>query len=315
MKQFFFLTFFLIGIYSNASAYPPWFTGPLLAPAGKTIPKGHTNVEPYIVYTDNFGVYNNHWKVTKVPSVQTYNINPVLSAGVADRVDIQTQTPLDFNTKEQKKGRGMTDFTVTLGYQVVKQENNKYLPSLRLSLNETLPTGRYNNLDPSKLGTDSTGAGSLQTAVGLNFEHLTKPLADHYLRSRLILSYNQPGSVKLSGFNSYGGGIGTLGNIKPGRQFQADFSMEYQLTQNWVPVMEINYLHRNRSTFSGNPGLTRQGAPATVGNNDLELLSLAPAIEYNFNAQLGIIIGSWFSLEGKGTSDFKTVMFALNYYS
>lgn len=39
--------FLLLSSTANAG---PWWTGPLLAPAGHTIPKGHSNLELYGFY-------------------------------------------------------------------------------------------------------------------------------------------------------------------------------------------------------------------------------------------------------------------------
>ncbi len=43
--------------------------------------------------------------------------------------------------------------------------------------------------------------------------------------------------------------------------------------------------------------------------------SIAPAIEYNWNANIGIIFGSWFTLAGKNSTQFTSGVFAFNYYN
>jgi hypothetical protein len=42
--------------------------------------------------------------------------------------------------------------------------------------------------------------------------------------------------------------------------------------------------------------------------------SLAPAIEYNWNIDLGVISGVWFTFAGKNAEAFASWVTALNYY-
>jgi len=42
--------------------------------------------------------------------------------------------------------------------------------------------------------------------------------------------------------------------------------------------------------------------------------ALAPALEYNFSGNVGLIGGVWFPLSGKNTSHYMTYVLALNTY-
>ena len=44
------------------------------------------------------------------------------------------------------------------------------------------------------------------------------------------------------------------------------------------------------------------------------LLTIAPAVEYNFNQHVGLIAGPWFSLRGKNTTEFFGLVAALFLY-
>lgn len=291
----------------------PWFTGPLLAPAGQTIPKGHFNIEPYFMYTDAYGVYNQNWKIIKVPDTKTFNTMPVISYGLTDFMDIQAITPILYNSKEGQTAVGMADMVVILGFQAYKQRPGHWLPSLRVTVGESFPMGRYENLNPAKNGVDAFGTGSYQTSIGLNFQQVTQPFNDHYLRTRFAFTTTIPSNVSVKGFNAYGGAQNTNASINPGLQMQADLAFEYQLTQNWVPVFEVLYVDRKSSSFSGNPGTT-SGMRAPLGHGEIEQLSFAPAIEYNVNDHLGIIGGVWFSVTGRDSNSFVTGALAINYY-
>jgi hypothetical protein len=42
--------------------------------------------------------------------------------------------------------------------------------------------------------------------------------------------------------------------------------------------------------------------------------SLAPAIEYNWSQNIGLIGGVWFTVAGQNISQFNSIVIALNYY-
>ncbi len=300
-------------VLSSAYAASPWFTGPIVAPAGQTIPKGHFNFEPYFLYSDSYGVYNNNWKPVKVPSTQVYSVMPVISYGLTDYMDVQAVLPYNSNNKSSITSRGVGDLTMIIGVQAYKQKPGHWAPSLRVSSGVSFPTGRYNNVDPAYNGTDINGSGAYQATLGLNFQQVSQPFNDHYLRTRFALTGTFPFSTTVNNFNAYGGGNGTNGIINPGVQVQADLAFEYQLTQHWVPVFEVVYVDRQASNFRGTLG-TVGGLPATVVHGEVEQLSIAPAIEYNINDHFGVIAGVWLSLTGKSSEEFITGAVAVNYF-
>ncbi len=53
------------------------------------------------------------------------------------------------------------------------------------------------------------------------------------------------------------------------------------------------------------------GEPAIVGTGYSNLLTIALAVEYNFNEHVGLIAGPWFSLRGRNTTEFFGVVAAL----
>lgn len=307
----------LLACFSTSASWAalePWFTGPVLAPSGHTIPKGHLNFEPYAMFTDSFGVYNRNWSVHKVPDTKRLSIMPVISYGLTDYMDFQAVLPYAQNWKQDQHDSGIGDITLILGVQAYKQKAGDWLPSLRMTVGELIPVGNYQNLNPAKQGIDATGQGAFQTSFGLNFQHLSQPYDDHYLRTRLSLSATVPHVVNVKGFNAYGGGVGTNAMVDPGRVLQADLAFEYQLTQNWVPVLEVMVLDRAPSSFKGTRGRTLTGLPASIGYGEVEQVTLAPALEYNINERMGLIAGVWFSLTGKETNQFVTGAIAFNYF-
>lgn len=296
--------------YSTYSA--PWYTGPLLAPSGKTIPRGHIDLETYAFYTENTGRFDRHWKLIESPSSQSIQINPLFSYGLTSNMDLQFSLPYTINRSQGQSGKHIGDVFALLGFQALEQKESAWRPDLRLTIQQIFPTGRFDDLNPTNLGTDVTGVGSYQTTFGLNFQHLNTLFQRYYLRKRLSLTYLYAAPVHIRGHTSYGGNAETNGSISPGNMASIDLAGELSLTQNWVLVMEGFYFKRNASNFTGNPGLNSEGLPLTIGNDIIQEFSLAPAIEYNFSANYGLIAGVWFSVKGKDAPDFMSTIIALN---
>ena len=222
--------------------------------------------------------------------------------------------PYDYSWDKGQHGNGIGDYSLALGIQVLRQKENSWLPDLRLVVQEVFPTGRFENLNPKRLGTDQTGIGAFQTFIGLNFQRLTQFKNEHYLRTRLSLVGAKFSDVTVHGVSVFGGSSMTKGKVKIANSYSADLAFEYTLTQNWVPVFEVLFVHSPSSSFDGNPGFTPGGVVATVGGKSNEAVSLAPALEYNFSSNLGVIGGVWFSVTGPHAAQFVTGAFAVNYY-
>lgn len=290
-----------------------WFTGPILAPAGVTIPKGHTNIEPYLFVTETDAPFSPPGSNQTVSST---SISPtlILAQGLFKDVDIQMILPYSFNQALNVNSNHLGDTTFILGLQMLHDKEHSWEPALRFTLDETLPTGRFENLNPEKFGIDVTGAGAYRTAITLNFQKLFLLTHHKFLRTRLVLSYGFNSSVQVQGLNVYGGNINSKGTVHPGNPYSADFSLEYTLTQHIVPAFDILYRHSASTRFVGNAGILPSGTLGALGGPASEDVSIAPAIEYNFNAHFGIIAGVWFSLYVKNRSNFTTGAIALNYF-
>ena len=305
---------FLFAIVLQTSAMAdPWFTGPLLAPSGHTIPNGHTNFEMYGLDVNTNGSYNNTGQIIHRPEFKSIVANPVLSHGFTDWLDVQLTLPYVFNATRGVKYNRIGDTAISLGFQLWEQKKSPKSIDVRILLQEIFPTGRYEQLNPTLLGTDATGLGSYQTQVGLNLQYLLVLPREHYLRTRFIVAHLYASSVEVQGLNSYGGTESTFGRIRPGSEDSLDLAFEYTLTQHWVAVLEGTYAKGQATRFNGILTIQEIGGPdASIGSDQYHQTSLAPALEYNFTGNLGLIGGVWFPVSGKNTSHFMTYMLALN---
>lgn len=305
----------------------PWFTGTLLCPSGYVVPKGYMNIEPYVFFTDTFGHYNGHWKPKSMP--RFWSVNPYFPMwiGLTEKLDLQTSPQFYWNETQGHSATRFGDWPVTLNIQLIEEKEKKWWPAMKLVLREVFPTGKYQKLNPKKLGTDATGYGAFTTSVGLAFSKLFHFQKAHYLNTRCFINYSIPSRVHVKGFNTYGGGFGTNGYVYPGYFITAIAGAEYSLTQNWVLAIDIFNIYTNKTRFKGVKGTggsagnplegfqtgTTSGT-AIIGAPSSDTLSLAPAIEYNFSEWTGIIGGCWFSIAGRNTGQFVGGVLAVNFY-
>lgn len=307
----FYIKTILLFIICTQSVAGPWFTGPLLAPSGHTIPPHHVNFEMYFNHIQNVGIYNRHWKLVHTDGGDSLQLNPLITIGLLSRFDTQLSIPFSEHRKKELKEQTIGDFSAILGFQALEQKESKWRPDLRITLQEIFPTGSFDNLDPTKLGTDGSGMGSYQTALAFNFQHLSY-LGPYYWRKRLSLNFAYPTRTNIRGLSTYGGTPDTRGRINPGSYFSVDLASELSVTQNLVAVMEGLYSYRQATEFQGIRGIDPDGNIARVGHGIVSEFSLAPAVEFNFSEHYGLIAGVWFAVRGKDAPDFITTMIAFN---
>lgn len=287
--------------FADEGKHGPWFTGPLLAGGGKTIPPGYFNFSPYGFYS----VYP--------AGFRNIELLPALSAGVLDFLDIQTAIPYDFSWTKQTHGNNVGDYSLGMGLQILRQKEHSIIPDFRFVIQEIFPTGRFDDLDLNKLGADQTGLGAYQTLFGFNLQRQISLPHEQYLRIRYNTVIGIASDVNIHGVSVYGGTPGTSGTVQPGNSYSFDFAVEYSITSNWVPVFEVLYVTSQATSFSGNPGYTPGGTIPSVGSDGGHQTSLAPALEYNVNDKLGFIAGVWFSIDGPAPAKFTTYAISVNY--
>lgn len=284
----------------------PWFTGPLLTPTARVISLGNVNLEPYLFYTVNTGHYNDDWKAKSKPKF--YQINPQLQCkfGIMKDVDFSIAPQSYISWTKGRVGSGFGDLPVGIDYQMYHGEKDSLLTFVKLSIQVTIPTGRFKKLNPRNLGTDIGGAGTYATQIGIGFSKLLEFEDGRYMNNRFFIATTLSTPVHVKGLSAYGGAPGTHGTVHPGTAYAFLAGTEYMLTKNWTLACDIQFAMSNKTRFSGR-------TDALVGDRKSAQLSIAPAIEYNWSDSLGLIVGPWFTLAGKNSAQFYSLVAALNY--
>lgn len=285
----------------------PWFTGPLLAPSGHVVPAGHWNIEPYLFATTTYGNYGPNWHTTSIPKLFSANVQIPIQYGVVSPIDVEIVPQFSWNHADGASKWVINDLPLAIDIQLLTDKPGKWWPGIKLTLSASAPIGKYQNLDPHKLGTDIGGAGTWNENIALVFSRLFHISEAIYYAPRLSFRYTIPNPVHVKNLNAYGGAKGTHGKAYPGNTLVTILGMELSLSPNWALACDFQYEHGNKTRFSGK-------ATAPMGGPSNEQFSVAPAFEYNWNAQFGIIAGAWFSFAGRNAHEFASGVVAVNIY-
>lgn len=272
----------------------------------------HPAIEPSITIGSNYGEYNSKWKLQGQSN--EWFVNPFIDfqMGFTDRIGLEILSSFIFNTKKGVSSTYMQDSIVLLGFQIASDVKGSWIPDIRLDLQQTFPTGKYQKLDPKKLGTDSTGQGAFQTGPLLIIHKLFYP-GNHFLSLKVSTGYLFPTNVRVQGLNAYGGGTGINGTVRLGRTSTTFFAAEYSIAQQWGCGFDFLVTYQGKSSFSGAKSLGKDCQTLKVGLPSSTQMSLAPYIEYSFKSTMGILWGSWFTLSGRNTTAFLSGFFAFLY--
>ncbi len=282
--------------------FNPWYGGPLITGSAHTLSPGLLNIQPYLFVIDNYAAFNEHRHSESIHSLVVVNPTVTFQTGILSFLDLTLGLQGFYKKREGVEAGDIGDTSLSLGIALVQE--TEYIPAIKLALSESFPTGRFRNFKPHKVLVESTGSGSYMTGIGLNFGKVLWWWVTHPMNLRMAFKYSIPAKVKVEGFNSYGGGFGTDGHVKPGGIFAANFGYEISITQKFVFALDVCYEYDKKSVFHGFNGTTSTGEIAEVGFPMGDILSLAPALEYNFNPDVALIAGAWFSVYGKNLFNF-----------
>jgi len=292
-----------------------WWTGPMLAPSAAMLPQGHMLIEPYLYDVMPNGRFDMNG--TRHASARAHDIGSLsyILYGLTDRVSVGLIPRFGFNEPAgapNSSGLGIGDLTLQAGYGLTRFQDGRLIPAISVVIDETLPTGRYERLGRAS---DGFGAGAYTTGLSIYSQDYLWMPNERILRVRLDLTYAVSSSVGVHDVSVYGTAGGFRGRAYPGDYFTADAAGEYSVTRNWVLALDIVYQHDGNTRVSGSlpsaggvPGVTDFRARSGSGYS----LGLAPAIEYNWNSSIGVLVGVRMIVAGRNATASVTPAIALN---
>jgi hypothetical protein len=302
------------GAAAEQSREDAWWTGPMLAPSAATLPQGHVLVEPYLFDVMTNGRFDANG--TRHASSREHDIGSLsyMLYGLTDRVTVGLIPRFGFNEPAgapNSSSVGVGDLTVQAGYGLTRFQDGHLMPAISLVIDETLPTGRYQRLARAS---DGLGAGAYTTGLSIYSQDYLWMPNGRILRVRLDLTYALSASVGVHDVSVYGTSAGFRGRAYPGDSFTADAAGEYSVTRNWVLALDVVYQHNDNTRVSGS--LPSVGAAAVsdfrADSGSGYLLGLAPAIEYNWNSKVGLLVGVRMFVAGRNATASVTPAVALN---
>jgi hypothetical protein len=285
---------------SRQSLDDAWWTGPMLANTAASAPRGHGLIEPY--FYDVTAAHSN--------SMGTFGY---LLYGVTDKLSIGLNPQAGFNSGSQapnSAGAGVADTILLAQYGLTAFDPAGWLPTTALSLQETLPTGRYD-----RLGTRSGngfGNGAYTTTLGLYSQSYLWLPNGRLLRARLNVQRPVFSSrTQVHDVSVYGTGAGFRGNAQLGSGVYVDTSFEYSLTRSWVLAFDLTFRHGDATRLRGHYIQSPSEFAANLGSNDA--FAFAPAIEYSWAANIGVLLGMRIIPASHNTGRSLTPVVAINY--
>lgn len=288
-----------------------WYTGSLVSPSGAT-GSGSLNVEPYFSYSQPMGYFNPHGGTgpAKHPVQRSFSNSTLWKYGITGDFSIQIHTIVNYKWKHgsgHSHGPKAGDMPLDFIYRFIDPDPKRFIPALSIITGIVFPTGDYNRLGYSQ---DGIGTGAYVFRMAFVEQSTYMLPGNHELRLRVWNWFRRAlNTPKLSDVTSYGTSYGFHGHGHPGMSGQIGFSLEYGLTQKWVLAMDLAHDWGNGNHIRGYDAAGRYSRKTGSASTDWQV---APAVEYNWNARWGVIIGSPFYFAGHNTGIQLSPQFAIN---
>jgi hypothetical protein len=309
----------LIFVATGAAAQTPdaprqsladaWWTGPMLANSASTLPRGHYLIEPYLYDVRGSGRFDRDGDRHSTKRSHGYGSLTYMTYGVTDTFSLSLIPTFGYNDPAEgpgSSGIGMGDLSVQGQYRLTQFQPGHWMPTISIALQQTFPTGKYDRLERAS---DGFGSGANTTMLGVYSQTYFWMRNGRILRMRLNVTKDFSDRVDLTDESVYGTADGFRGSAKPGSNFVVNAAWEYSITRNWVLALDAVY---RRSGNTRVRGIDASGTPTQFDSGTSRSFALAPAIEYNFNANVGVLFGVRTIVAGRNTSAHVTPAIAVN---
>src|SRR5207248_590949 len=136
------------------------------------------------------------------------------------------------------------------------------------------------------------------------------------LRMRFNVSQGFSGDVDVRDVSVYGTSAGFRGHARPGNSLFVDASWEYSVTRKWVLALDATYRHAGNTRVTGQDTLGfGEPGPSNIRLNSgsSEAFGFAPAIEYSWKPNLGVLLGTRIIASGHNAPGTITPAVAINF--
>ena len=289
-----------------------WWTGPLLAASASTLPKGHVLIEPYVFDVISHARFDQGGNRSALPHQHNVGNLTYMLYGLTDRVTVGLIPTFAFRYGEDHAGStgiGFGDLQLQGQVRLTQFHEGRRVPTISLVLGETLPTGKYDRLDRNP--SDGAGGGAHTTTLSVYSQYYFWMPTGRILRTRLDLSWGFSDRRGSKTRACMGHRWAFAASPPPGDSFVADLAFEYSLTRNWVLALDLVH-SESQSTHLRGRYLDAPASEVRASSGSSRTLYVAPAIEYNFNGNVGVIVGARLVPDGRNTTATVTPVAAIN---
>jgi hypothetical protein len=289
-----------------------WWTGPLLAPSANTLPPGHVLIEPYLYDVISQGFYDSSGTRHSTPHVNGFGSLTYINYGLANRFTVGLIPVFGYN--QVSRGRDSThidvgDLTVQGQYRLHLFHEGSWMPTTSIAVQEVIPIGKYDKL--GERPSDGLGGGAYITTLCFYTQSFFWMPNGRILRARFNVTQSISRQVSVQDVSVYGTSQGFRGHASPGAALFVDSAGEYSITRRWVLAFDATYHHQYNTAVMGY-NVSDPDLRTLLNSGSSQALALAPAIEYNFNSRVGVIVGTRLFPAGKNTPISITPVIAIN---
>lgn len=289
-----------------------WWTGPLLAPSANTLPRGHVLIEPYLFDVISQGFYNSQGTKISSPHSNGFGSLTYINYGLANKFTVGLIPTFGYNEVSNgpsSSGIGVGDLTVQAQYRLHLFHEGSWKPTTSINVQETLPTGAYDRLNDRP--SNALGSGAFTTTLGLYTQTFFWMPNGRILRVRFNVAPSFSRTATVQDVSVYGTSQGFRGHATPGTAIFVDAAGEYSVTQRWVLAFDATYRNQTNTRVSG-LSLSDPSQSIILNSGSSRAFGIAPAVEYNFNGKVGVILGVRTFPSGRNTSNTITPAIAVN---
>src|SRR5262245_15191805 len=294
-----------------------WWTGPILAASAATLPRGHFLIEPYLYDVIVVGQYDREGVRRSTARSNGFGSLAYVLYGLVDRVSVGMIPTVGYNAIDNGSSSsrvGPADLSLQGQFRLTQFREFRWVPTTSIVIQETFPTGKYDRLRDRP--SDGLGTGAYTTTLALYSQTYFWLPNGRILRTRLDVSQSFSSTVKVQDVRVYGTDEGFRGEAKPGGSFFLDLACEYSLTRSTVLALDVTYRHTGNTRVTGYdvsvpPGV-RNRSPIEFDSGSSEALGLAPAIEYSWSSNVGVLLGVRVIPAGRNTAATVSPAVAIN---
>ena len=287
-----------------------WWTGPMLANSASTLPRGHYLLEPYLYDVRTSGTFDRSGNRHATKRSHGYGSLTYMTYGVTDTFSLSLIPTFGYNDPADglsSSGVGMGDVSIAGQYRLTQFQPGHWMPTISVALQQTLPSGKYDKL--GERASDGFGSGANTTMLGIYSQTYFWMPSGRILRMRLNVTKAFSDRVGLTDASVYGTEDGFRGSTRPGASFVANAAWEYSVTRHWVLALDAVYRQTHNTRVRG---FGASGLATMFDSGSSRSFALAPAVEYNFNANVGVLLGMRAVVAGRNTSAHVTPAIAVN---